>query len=246
MMTKNLFTDNFSEPYHGETTAKFNIHAGDGNLTIERLFDNEQMLISGALQYFENQEPPRRSCVSSNDQVALILSGSRSVKPWLHLPWAACNGATEWLIHLNPRVSSDIAARSNGGNIRLNLTDMSVSHVLADTGGGNIDVILPDNAPDLNAAARTGAGNVTIKFNGDIIGNNIINASSGAGNVFVRIPSGIAARVHATTGLGKAIVDTQFIKIDNNTYQSPDFDSATNKVEITVKSGAGNVSVSSI
>jgi hypothetical protein len=38
-------------------------------------------------------------------------------------------------------------------------------------------------------------------------------------------------------------MDPRFSKTDNNTYQSSDFDSAANKVESTVNSGAGNVSV---
>jgi hypothetical protein len=62
--------------------------------------------------------------------------------------------------------------------------------------------------------------------------------------VVVRIPNGMAARIQATTGMGKVIIDPQFSQIDKHTYQSPDFDSAANKVEITAKSGAGNVSVS--
>jgi hypothetical protein len=44
--------------------------------------------------------------------------------------------------------------------------------------------------------------------------------------------------------MGKAIIDPQFGQIDKYTYQSPDFDTAANKVEITAKSGAGNVIVS--
>jgi predicted membrane protein len=57
------------------------------------------------------------------------------------------------------------------------------------------------------------------------------------------VPSDIAAKVHATSGLGKVIVDARFSKTDKNTYQSPDYDGAANKVEITANSGAGNVSV---
>ncbi|RPJ15864.1 MAG: hypothetical protein EHM33_34480, partial [Chloroflexi bacterium] len=84
--------------------------------------------------------------------------------------------------------------------------------------------------------------NVTVEIGHGVTGSNIVNATSGAGNVVVQIPSGIAARIHATTGWGKAIIDPRFNKTDN-IYQSPDFDNAVNKVEITVQSGAGNVSV---
>ncbi len=142
----------------------------------------------------------------------------------LTLKWgdsgAPCLGAIEWQIHLNPTVSSDITAHSGGGNIKLDLAGMAVTRVSADTGGGNVDVVLPDNASSLN-----------------------VKASTGAGNVVVLVPSGIAAKIHATSGLGKVIVDSRFSKIDDKTYQSPDYDGAANKVEITVNSGAGNVEV---
>ena len=219
-MAKNVLTDHLSESLNGARTAKVNIHAGDGNLSIDRLTGGEQLLASGTLQYFENQGLPTRTLVSSNGQATLTLKGGGSRRPWFRLPWAACNGATEWQIHLNPTVASDITAHSDGGNVRLNLADMEITRLSADTGGGNMDVVLPDNAANLSVTAKTGAGNVV-----------------------VCIPSGVAARIHATTGLGKVTVDPRFSKTEDNTYQSPDFDSAADKVEMTVNSGAGNVSV---
>ena len=122
---------------------------------------------------------------------------------------------------------------------------MAVTHVSADTGGGNMDLVLPDKATNLNVIAKSGAGNVTVEIGSGITGSNKVNADSGAGKVAVLVPSGIAARIHATSGMGKVNVDSRFNKIDGNTYQSADFDSAADKVEITVNSGAGDVSVNS-
>ena len=50
-------------------------------------------------------------------------------------------------------------------------------------------------------------------------------------------------QANATSGLGNVVVDSKFTKIDGSTYQSPDYDTAAHKVEITVSSGAGNVNV---
>jgi hypothetical protein len=211
---------NLSEPLNGATTAKVDINAGVGNLTIDRLAGGGQLLASGTLQYFEKQGVPTRTLDSGNGQATLTVKGGSKGQPWYRLPWAACNGATVWQIHLAPTVSSDITAHSDGGNVRLDLAGMLITRVSADTGGGNMDVVLPDNAADLSVTAR-----------------------SGAGNVVVTIPSGVAARIHATTGLGKMIVDPRFSKIDKDTYQSPDYDGAAHKAEITLSSGAGNVIV---
>jgi len=242
-MANKVLTHNLSEPLNGATTAKVEINTGDGNLTIDRLADGEQVLASGTLQYLDNQGLPSRSVNTSDGHATFTLKGSGIGRPGFRFPWAACNGATEWHIHLNPSVPSDITAHSGGGNVKLNLAGMAVARVSADTGGGNMDVVLPDNAANLSVMAKTGGGNVTVEIGNGIAGSNIINANSGAGNVVIRLPSGLAARIHATSGLGKVIMDSRFSKINGNTYQSLDYDGAANKVEITLNSGAGNVSV---
>lgn len=242
-MAKKVLTQNLSEPLAGARTAKVNIDVADGNLTIDKLTSGEQMLATGTLQYVEGQQLPKRSVNTVNGQAALTLKAKSTGRPWFHLPWSACNGATEWQIHLNPNVQSDITAYSGGGNVKLDLAGMAVTRVSADTGGGNMDVVLPDNVANLSLTSKSGAGNVTVEVGKNTTGSNTISANSGAGNVEVRVPNGMAARIHASTGLGKAIVDSRFKKMDGSLYQSPDYDHASDKVEITVKSGAGNVSV---
>lgn len=242
-MTKDVLVENLSEPLGGATTVKVDINAGDGNLTIDRLTGGEQVLANGTLEYFENEGLPTRSVDTNNGQATLSLRRGVARRPWFRFPWAACNGASEWQIHLNPTVSSDITAHSNGGNVRLNLAGMAVTRVSADTGGGNMDVVLPDNAANLSVTAGTGAGNVSVEIGSGTTGSNTVSATSGAGNVNVYVPSGIAARIHASSGMGKTNMDSRFSKIDGKTYQSSGYDGASDKVEITVKSGAGNVSV---
>jgi hypothetical protein len=241
-----VLTDNLSVPLCGATTAKVDINAGSGNLTIDAITSDEQVLANGTLQYLEKGGVPTRSVDTRDGHAILTLKANGIGRPSFRFPWSACNGATEWQVHLHPNVQSDLTAHSDGGNIKLSLVGMAVTCVSADTGGGNMDVILPDHAADLHVTAKTGAGNVSVELGSRLTGSNVVNASSGAGNVVVRPPAGLAARIHAASGLGKVIVDPQFSKIDANTYQSPDYDNAADKVEITVKSGAGNVSVDTI
>src|SRR5512144_11203 len=213
-MAKNILTDNLSEPLAGATTAKVDIDVAEGNLTIDKLPSGEQLLVSGMLQYLERQGLPTWSVKAIDGQATLSLKARSTGRPWFHLPWSACNGATEWQIHLNPNVQSDVTAQSGGGNVKLDLAGMAITRVSAETGGGNMDVILPDNAANLSVNAKTGGGNVNVEIGRGITGSNVVNAASGAGNVVVQIPSGIAARIHATTGWGKAIIDPRFNKTD--------------------------------
>ncbi len=245
-MANKLLTSNLSEMLEGATSVRVDISSGPGHLTIDRLAAGEPVLASGTLEYFEQQGPPARSLDSQGGQATLaVKAGKGSVgQSWLRLPWAGCGGAYEWQVHLNPAVPSDITAHSGGGNVKLDLARMAITHLVAESGGGNVEVALPDNAASLGATVRTGGGNVRVEVGHGTSGNNAVEATSGAGNVVVLIPSGIAARIHARSGLGKVALDSRFAKIEKDTYQSPDYDSAANRVEITVRSGAGNVSVS--
>jgi hypothetical protein len=220
-MAKKVLIDNLSEPLNGARTAKVDIHVGDGNLTIDGLSGSEQVLASGTLEYLENQSVPQRTAHESNGQATLTLRGGAAGQPWFRFPWSACNGATLWQIHLNPAVQYDVTARSSGGNVKLDLGRIPVTGVSADTGGGNMEVVLPDQSANYTVVAQ-----------------------SGAGNVLVKLPTGVAVRVRATTGLGKVFVDPQFSQTEKNTYQSADWEFAANRIDITAKSGAGNVSVS--
>ncbi|HEX8966822.1 MAG TPA: LiaF domain-containing protein [Chloroflexota bacterium] len=244
-MSNELLTDELSAPLDGATTASVDIHSGSGNLTIDELPEDEQLLASGSLEYFEKQGKPTRSITSDRGEAKLTLQGADSGQPWFRFPWAACTGATQWQIHLN-RVVSDISAHTGGGNVKLNLAGMAVSHVSADSGGGNMEVVLPEHAANLGVAARTGGGNITVEIGSQTTGSNAVEANSGAGNVVVRVPHGMAARVHARSGLGKVMVDSPFSRIDGQTYQSADYDAAVDKVEITVSTGAGNVTVNAM
>jgi hypothetical protein len=243
IMAKKVLTHNLSEPLGETRTARFDIDTGTGNLAIDRLASGEGLLASGALEYLEKQDPPAWTVDARGGQSTLTLKARGGRQPGFRLPWAACNGATNWQIRLNPIVSSDINAHSGGGNIKINLSGMVITRVSADSGGGNLDMTLPDEASDISVTAKTGGGNVAVELGSSTTGSNTVTATSGAGNVVVRLPSGVAALIHAITGMGKVIVDSRFSQIDKNTYQTPDYDSAVDRVEIIAKSGAGNVSV---
>jgi hypothetical protein len=243
---KKVLTYNLSEPLCGATTAKVDIDTASGNLMIDNLTGGETVLANGALEYVENQEMPTRSVDTSNGQATLTLKSTSIGRPLFRLPWSACFAATDWHIHLNPDVQADIIARSGGGNVMLNLAGMNVTRVMADSGGGNLDVVLPDHASNLDVTAKTGGGNVTVEIGRGTTGSNVVNATSGAGKIEVHIPSGLAARIYATSGLGKEMMDPQFGNVGKHMYQSSDFDRAADKVEITVQSGAGNVSVNTV
>lgn len=219
-MNKNVLTQTLAEPLGSLPSARVSIDPGDGNLIVDGAISSELMLASGTLQFLEKNGPPSWSVDTGNSPAAFTIKAAAKGQPWFRLPWSACNGATEWNIHLNHRIPTEITAHSDGGNISLDLTGMPVTHISAETGGGNVEVTLPDTNENISLTAKSGAGNVT-----------------------VHLPADRAARIHATTGLGTVILSPRFSKIENKLYQSADYPDADKKIEITISSGAGNVIV---
>jgi len=244
-MARKTLTQTLSEPLDGASRVKVDIDTSRGNLMIDGSTGSEPVLAKGILEYAESQGLPSVSVTREDGQATLTLMASDAGIPWYRRPWSSLHGATEWDIHLNPWVQSDLTAHSGGGNVMINLAGMAVSRLSADSGGGNLDVVLPDQAANLSAIAKTGGGSVAVEIGKGTTGSNTVEAKSGAGNVMVTVPEGIAVRIHASSGMGKVIVDPRFEPVDGKTYESADYDLAANKVEITAMSGAGNVRISS-
>lgn len=242
-MSNKILTEEFSEPLNGARSATIEIDTRQGNLAVGRLEGGDLLLANGRLEYVEKSGPPSRSLSSSNHAARLAIKGAGGSRAVLRLPWQACNAATDWSIHLSPRVALEINAVSGGGNVKLDLTGLRVNRVCAESGGGNMEVAMPEEAENLGVAVTSGGGDVTLEIGRGTTGDGTAQAESGAGNVSVLVPSGIAARIHAVTGMGKVIVHPRFGMIDNETYQSADYDQARDRIEVSAKSGLGNVSV---
>ena len=124
-----------------------------------------------------------------------------------------------WDIALNPNVP--IALRINGGVGRadLDLTALTITALNVDAGVGTVYVAAPKS------------GSMTMRLNG------------GVGNLRVTIAEGVAARVRVNKGIGSMRVDEMRFPKSGNVYQSADFATAPNKIDIQVDGGVGNVEI---
>jgi predicted membrane protein len=65
---------------------------------------------------------------------------------------------------------------------------------------------------------------------------------SAVGEIVVRVPAGLPVRVHSSTGLGTVSVPSSYQR-DGDTYVSPGYLSAENRVELWVENGIGLIRV---
>jgi len=126
---------------------------------------------------------------------------------------------SRWDIALYPKIPLAVRVNSGVGTINLDLGALNVTELRVNGGVGSLVVGTPK------------AGATTMKIDG------------GVGNVVVTIPPGVAARIRVDSGLGGANIDqARFAKVDK-IYQSADYASATNKIDIEVNGGVGSITV---
>jgi len=102
----------------------------------------------------------------------------------------------------------------------LNLSALKVTDLKVSTGASSTVLTLPANA-----------------------GFTDVKVESGAASVEMDIPQGVAARITISSGLAGIDVNTARFPKSGGIYQSPDYDSAANKVAIQVETGVGSVKI---
>ncbi len=124
-----------------------------------------------------------------------------------------------WDIGLYPQIP--LALRMNGGigSATLDLTDLQVTSLAIDSGVGSINATLPKS------------GVISVRLNG------------GVGSATLTIPQGMSARVRVSAGLGGINVDQARFPKFGDVYQSSDYASATNKVDIDIDGGLGSIHI---
>jgi hypothetical protein len=134
------------------------------------------------------------------------------------VPWL--DHSSQWTVGLTGDVPLDLRLETGASRAVLDLTDLKVRSLELKTGASETRVILP-----------RAAGITTVK------------AEAGAASLVIEVPGSVAARIRSRVALGSNQIDEgRFPKV-GDTYQSADYDSAENRVDIDVQGGVGSVRV---
>ena len=141
------------------------------------------------------------------------------VEPVTVLNWSP--GGYDWDVRLNPDIPLSLECETGASRSTLDLHGLRVTELKLETGASSTDVVLP-----------AAAGYTRVKI------------EAGAARVDVRLPGGVAARIQTSAGLASIAVDSTRFPGEDKFFQSPDYESAENKVDIEVETGLGTVSIS--
>lgn len=127
-------------------------------------------------------------------------------------------GRRVWHLALTRQVPLDLTISTGVGASSLELADLRIERLAVDTGVGATDLSLP------------GRGRYTAGVN------------TGVGGATIRLPADLAARITVSRGVGAVTVRGEFERA-GDTYTSPGFDAAENRVDLRVDGGVGSITV---
>lgn len=148
------------------------------------------------------------------------LDAHIEANPVLFPPFFSGWQGLEWNIHLNRDVPLALRLETGASQSSLDLRDLKVTDLRLNTGASKTDLTLPANA-----------------------GKTDVRVELGAASVDMVVPQGVAARIRAEYGAASIEIDRSRFPYSNGIYESADFSSAQNKVDIMIQAGAGRVAV---
>ena len=135
--------------------------------------------------------------------------------------WAWWPGESlDWDIRLNRDIPLSLKIDSGASASILDLSDLKVTDLDIDTGASSTEMTLPANA-----------------------GKTHVDIDTGASSLKVSIPSGVAASIRVKSGIASVNVNPRFSRLDGGLYQSTDYSTAANRVDMTIDAGVGSIEV---
>jgi hypothetical protein len=125
-----------------------------------------------------------------------------------------------WEVAVSGEVPLDLRLDTGANRSVINLSGLRLRHLELHTGASDTRVLLPS------------AGGVTS-----------MRAEAGMAALSIEVPAGVSARIHSQMALGSTSVDERRFPRTNLGFESPDFETAPNRVDIDIQGGLGSIRI---
>jgi len=127
----------------------------------------------------------------------------------------------DWNLSLTRDIPLSLTINSGASESKIDLSELRVSYLKLETGASATALTLPAQA-----------------------GSTLAEINAGLATVNIRVPDGVAARIRIKEGLSsRSINSVRFPRLEGNVYQSPDYDQAANRVELSIETGVGSINI---
>lgn len=134
------------------------------------------------------------------------------------LPWL--DRESTWTVGLTGEVPLDVRLDVGAARATLDLSELRIRRLDLHTGASETRVRLP------RAAGRTE-----------------VRTEHGAASLVLEVPAGVGARIRTKMALGSSQIDPVRFPRLGDWYQSPDYETAANRVDIDASGGVGSIRV---
>ena len=148
------------------------------------------------------------------------LDAHIEARPFVFPPFFGGSQGLEWKINLNRDIPLALRLETGASQSEFDLRDLRVTDLKVSTGASKTDITLPANA-----------------------GVTAVKVELGAASLDMVVPVGVGARIRSESGAAAIEIDTKRFPYSNGIYESADYSSAQNKVDIQIQAGAGRVAV---
>lgn len=215
LLTPAVTQTRINQPAGAVDRAEVTLVMGAGVLELGALPAGDTLL-AGTLDLPSHEEVVQE--VAHSEGTASVVLRTRSRHPGWPPGWRIPVEALRWELGLSPALPLDLAVRLGVGDAQLDLAGLQLEQLDVRAGIGDLALTLPGHG----------------RVHADVEG--------GTGDTVVHIPAGVAARITAQAGLGPVtlLVDG---KREPLPYTSPGYASAASRVDLTVRSGVGAITL---
>ncbi len=143
----------------------------------------------------------------------------RMSPPTQPIPFFGGFERVDWDVRFNPEIPLALNLQTGAGKSDADLRDLKLTSLKVETGASQTNITLP---------AR---GRLRADF------------ELGAASLRLTVPEGVSARIRVSQGVSDVKVDQARFPRSGDFYQSPDFETAVNAVEMKIDAGAAEIRV---
>jgi hypothetical protein len=205
-------TDRIVQELAGATSANVRLNFGVGSLQVGALKDSGN-LIEGTVVTGVGETVLRDFHMDGSTAQFSLRSQGVSTGPW---PWRRRGFDRTWTLDLASSIPMSLRVDTGVGESVLDLSDLQVTDLDVNSGVGQTRLQLPAHG----------------RMSGKV--------SGGIGQVVITVPDGMAARIHASAGLGGVSASSRF-RHDGRYYTAGNYDTADDRIDLEINGGIGEI-----
>jgi len=143
----------------------------------------------------------------------------KPAKSFTDFPFFGPHTQLDWDVALNAEIPTALTLNVGANKSMIDLREMNITDLKLETGASDTRLTLPARG----------------RFRADI--------DMGAAALEVTVPDSLSARIRASLGAADLNINQSRFPRNGSYYQSPDYDSAANAVDMTIDAGAASIKV---